>query len=207
MILRATNLAALSWIEHGFGTRHAPISQDGMATLTQIHSAVSVIASAAGCAGEGDALIASQPGVTVSVRTADCLSILLADETTRTVAAIHAGWRGSALHIAAATVARLEREFGVRPSNVYAAIGPGIGGCCYQVGAEVREKFGLAGAGLLDLARENRAQLLNAGVPPGHIDVFNLCTACHPAQLHSWRRDKDGAGRMISYIRIRSAEP
>jgi hypothetical protein len=172
-----------------------------MATLMQIHSAVPLVAASPGCAGEGDALIAAKRDVTISVRTADCLPILLADESTHTVAALHAGWRGSAAKIVAATVARMENEFGTRPAGLWAAIGPGIGGCCYQVGAEVRGKFGLAGPGLLDLERENRSQLVDAGVPLGHIDCFGLCTFCHPLPFHSWRRDQDSAGRMISYIR------
>jgi len=175
-----------------------------MATLTQIHSAVSLVASGPGCAGEGDALIAAGPGLTVSVRTADCLPILLADEATRTVAAVHAGWRGTAARIVVETIARMESEFGTRPGNILAAIGPGIGGCCYHVGAEVREKFGLAGAGLLDLEKENCEQLASTGVPRFRIHAAGLCTFCHPGQFYSWRRDKNSAGRMISYIRTTS---
>ena len=87
-ILTSPLLDAIPWLEHGFGTRHAPVSQDGMASLKQIHSALPLVAELPeGCVGEGDALIASRPAVTVSVRSADCYPILLADLHHRVVAA------------------------------------------------------------------------------------------------------------------------
>ena len=91
---------------------------------------------------------------------------------------------------------------GTNPSGMRAAIGPGIGVCCYQVGDEVARQFGLSGTSLLDLAAENRGQLLEAGLAEGHIDLLNQCTFCDPARFHSYRRDKERAGRMISYIVI-----
>jgi copper oxidase (laccase) domain-containing protein len=86
--------------------------------------------------------------------------------------------------------------------NVYAAIGPGIGACCYQVGVEVAQQFGLTEAGSLDLAVENRKQLIAAGLKPARIEQVGGCTFCHPAQFFSWRRDHDQAGRMVSFIRV-----
>jgi len=75
--------------------------------------------------------------------------------------------------------------------------------CCYQVGDEVARQFGLSGPILLDLAAENRRQLVEAGLAGAHIDLLNRCTFCDPARFHSYRRDKDRAGRMISYVLIR----
>ena len=178
-----------------------------MASLRQIHSNLCFTASSAGCAGEGDALVTAEPGLAVSVRTADCLPVLLADTRHRAVAAIHAGWRGSASAIVVAALRRMQNEFGTAPGDVFAAIGPGIGVCCYFVGEDVARKFGHDRAGCIDLAGANRAQLVDAGVPAAHIDVLGLCTQCDPARFHSFRRDKEAAGRMISFIRVAEKTP
>jgi len=97
----------------------------------------------------------------------------------------------------------MRAEFDSRSADIYAAIGPGIGECCYPVGEEVSRRFGLSGAACLDLGRENRDQLIEAHVPEAHIHLMGLCTFCDAARFHSYRRDKDSAGRMISFIRIR----
>jgi len=195
-------MGQLDWIEHGFGTRLAPLSQEGMASLTQIHSAVCLTAGRAARLGEGDALIANQPGVAVSVRTADCYPILLADPAAQAIAAVHAGWRGTAAAVVQETIARMQREFGTKPEDLWAAIGPGIGACCYEVGEEVARQFGRISAGRIDLAAANRRQLLEAGVKDQRVHSLDLCTYCDAARFHSYRRDKGAAGRMISFIRV-----
>jgi YfiH family protein len=173
-----------------------------MASLTQVHSALVLVADrASGCVGTGDALITDQRGITVSVRSADCFPILLADVQRRVVAAVHAGWRGTASKINAEVLAKMAAQFGTAPSDVWVAIGPGIGPCCYQVGEEVARKFGLDRAGRVDLAQANRRQLIEAGVPDNRIELLGVCTCCDPERFHSYRRDKLQAGRMISYIR------
>jgi YfiH family protein len=200
-------LAELPWLSHDFGTRSGPLSQEGMASLKQIHSGVVLNAEAEGCAGEGDALVTNRPRVTVSVRTADCFPILLVDRRRRAVAAVHAGWRGTAAHIAIEALVRMRREFDTDPLDVAAAIGPGIGACCYEVGEDVARRFGMTEAGRLDLAAENERQLRNAGVTEIDrigIDGTRACTFCHPEHFYSWRRDRDKAARMISYVVIRS---
>ncbi len=173
-----------------------------MASLKQIHSDISFTAERPGCVGEGDALVTRTAGVAVSIRTADCFPILLVDPDTRAVAAVHAGWRGTAAGVITSTLARMRSEFGTDARNVYAAIGPGIGKCCYEVGVEVARQFGMQEAGHLDLAVENQKQLIAAGVKPERIDQVGGCTFCNPAQFFSWRRDHDRAGRMISFIRV-----
>ena len=92
-------------------------------------------------APNGDALITREPGVLLTVQTADCIPILLADTKKRAVAAIHSGWRGTVQRIAEKTLGRMQMEFGTNPRDVVAAIGPGIGGCCYEVGHEVVKEF------------------------------------------------------------------
>ena len=101
----------------------------------------------------------------VAVKTADCIPVLLADERHRAVAAVHAGWRGTA---AGSWPARSRPWPALRhaPRDLHAAIGPGIGKCCYEVGAEVMERFGGQGRGHLDLAAENARQLVESGVTP-----------------------------------------
>ena len=114
--------------------------------LRQIHSdIIHVVGSADVPQGEqapkGDALLTCEPGVLLVVQTADCIPILLADTKHRAVAAIHSGWRGTAQRIAEKTLGRMQMEFRTRPQDVSAALGPGIGGCCYQVGHEVVKEF------------------------------------------------------------------
>src|ERR1700687_6001621 len=112
-VLSSPLLSQFGWIAHGFGTRQAVLPQEEMASLKQIHSSLPLVADrSAGCAGEGDALITARPGVAVSVRTADCFPILLADSRRRLVAAVHAGWRGTATGVVGATLKQMRDEFG-----------------------------------------------------------------------------------------------
>ena len=150
-------LEGLPWIQHGFGTRHAQIRPDDFAGLKQIHSNLVLMADRKGMCGEADGLLTDRPGLAVAVRTADCYPILLADTRNHAIAAVHAGWRGTATHIIDRTLEEMAAQFGTSPSDVHAAIGPGIGACCYEVGEEVAGQFGLPAVRThLDLARENR---------------------------------------------------
>jgi len=89
----------------------------------------------------GDGLITATPGLLLGIQTADCLPIMLVDPKHRAVGVFHAGWRGTVKRIVEKGVGEMRRRFGSRPRDLKAAIGPGIQGCCYEVGAEVREKF------------------------------------------------------------------
>jgi YfiH family protein len=114
-------------------------------TLRQIHSdlvyRVDRSRSINGEAPKADALITQERGVLLVVQTADCIPILLADTKNHAVAAIHSGWRGTLHRIAGKTLGRMRMDFGTRPENVVAAIGPGIGRCCYEVGSDVVKEF------------------------------------------------------------------
>ena len=195
-MLYSSLLSDLTWINHGFGTRLDDNSQHDMASLKQVHSAVTLVVETAGLAGEGDALVTAQPGLSVSVRTADCYPILLADERKRAVAAVHAGWRGTAAQIVVRTLAAMHHQFGTEAADVRVAIGPGIGGCCYQVGAEVARQFGLEQAGRIDLAAINHRQLVDMGIAGSRIDILAHCTQCDAQLFDSFRRDRERAGRM-----------
>ena len=113
-----------------------------LATLKQFHSDVIHVFDthpAEPC--RGDASLTRKPGLLLGVQTADCVPILLVDPRTRAVAAVHAGWRGTLQRIVAKTIGRMQMEFGARPADLLAAVGPSIGGCCYEVGTEVASAF------------------------------------------------------------------
>jgi YfiH family protein len=156
-------------------------------------------------AGEGDVLVTARSGVALAVQTADCVPILLFSDGG--VAAVHAGWRGTAAGAAAEGVRALAEESGREPSGMHAVIGPAIGICCYEVGGEVAASFagdfvrrGCGGKFRLDLKGANRAQLVAAGVSPDRIEVLPFCTRCGGPHLASYRRDGAGAGRMIALV-------
>jgi YfiH family protein len=197
--LTASNLAPHTWLQHGFGTRRA-ISE--LYSVKQIHSDKVLLADRAGFLGEGDALVTNLPDLAISIRTADCYPILLVDAENRAVAAVHAGWRGTASQIVLKTLQKMHAEFGTSPAAVYAAIGPGIGVCCYEVGEEVARQFGYTARTHLDLASENRKQLESAGVPLQNIEALGVCTSCDAERFFSYRRDKENSARMTSFIRI-----
>ncbi|HUO31543.1 MAG TPA: peptidoglycan editing factor PgeF [Bryobacteraceae bacterium] len=205
-VFRVRPLESFAWLEHGFGTRHAEhLAHDPrLATLHQIHSDICVAAGGrTGLLGEGDALLENTPGRLVAVKTADCIPILLVDEDCRAVAAVHAGWRGTVSGIAGQAVRHMRAAFGSRPEHLHAAIGPGIGKCCYEVGPEVAVQFGETGRANIDLAAANRRQLEAAGIPAAQIYVAGLCTQCGAADFHSYRRDQEHSGRMLSFVGVK----
>jgi polyphenol oxidase len=185
--------------EHGFGMRGASLPPN-LATVKQIHSNLVLVAGQAGLCGDGDALITNQPGVAVSIRTADCYPILLADARNGAIAAVHAGWRGTAAKILMETLQRMKKEYGTEPADVSAAIGPGIRVCCFEVGEEVACQFGYTERTHLDLAWENRKQLEEAGVEK--IEALGICTFCDAERFFSYRRERESAGRLTSFIRL-----
>lgn len=204
-VYRVTELDALSWLVHGFGTRLSDIPAlfANLATLKQIHSAECVSACGrTGVLGQGDALLENTPGGVVAVKTADCIPVLLVDDRHRAVAAVHAGWRGTAAEVVLRAASAMGREFATRPEDLHAAIGPGIGKCCYEVGPEVAAQFRGQGRMHLDLPDTNRIQLIQFGVAAEKIYVAGMCTQCGVAEFHSFRRDKEQAGRLYNFAGI-----
>jgi polyphenol oxidase len=113
-----------------------------LVTLRQVHSdIIRFVDSPPKSQLAGDGLITAKPGLLLGIQTADCLPIILVDPKRRAVGVFHAGWRGTAKRIVEKGVGEMRRHFGSRPRDLKAAIGPGIHGCCYEVGEEVREKF------------------------------------------------------------------
>lgn len=162
---------------------------------------------------EADAVVTGKDAA-VGVLTADCLPLLLHDPGAGVVAAVHAGWRGSALKVASRAVEVMTTRFGTNPADVLAAIGPHIGPCCYQVGGELPGEFEKAfadagrfftrrdGSLYLDLAAPNRASLTEAGLMEENISSAFICTSCRTDLFFSYR--KEGAtGRQLSFITAR----
>jgi len=111
-------------------------------TLRQIHSdLIHCIDSVPEEHLVGDALITATPGLLIAIQTADCLPVMMVDTKRHAVGVFHAGWRGTVKRIVEKGVGEMFRCFGSRPRDIRAAIGPGIQGCCYEVGEEVRTKF------------------------------------------------------------------
>jgi YfiH family protein len=208
-IFESELLKPFSWLVHGFGTLLSPAWPGEYTQLKQIHSDVVFVADGkAGCLGEGDALITATPGQTIGIRTADCVPLLFADPNRHVVAAAHAGWRGTVAKIALHTVKRMQSDFGSDPRSLRAAIGPSIGRCCFEVGPEVSAQFltywpTVEDLTHVDLAAANFRQLLDAGMDRDHIDVAGLCTMCDPSHFHSFRRDRELAGRMVAAIGLK----
>jgi YfiH family protein len=175
----------------------------GVAWAKQIHSARVLDAGEPGLQGEGDALVTSEDDLALCVITADCVPILLAGPGG--LAAVHAGWRGIAGEIVAATVAKLTGPL----SEWTAWVGPAIGACCYEVGPEVAEQIAAAshpaavlpgpgGKPHLDLHAAVRRQLAASGI--GEVVCVPECTRCEKESLWSYRREGKGAGRNHAFI-------
>jgi polyphenol oxidase len=165
-------------------------------------------------ATQADALYAVKgSGRAIGVRAADCVPILLACVKSRAVMAVHAGWRGVENRIVVAAIARLAGSCAEGASSVRAAIGPCIGACCFEVGADVAARIAAASAldvaraqahgsnqRWVDLRRAVRTQLRASGVADAHIEDVGGCTRCEPEHYWSYRREGDASGRLIAAI-------
>ena len=160
---------------------------------------------------ETDGLATRTSGLTLSVYYADCAPLLLVDPEARTVAAVHAGWRGAVAGIAARAVEVMREALSADPSRILAAIGPAIGPCCYTVGPEVASRVpagarplvlaaGQEDSHRLDLAGLSAWWLRQAGLAAEHIFTAGECTGCRPDLYPSHRRQGTRAGRMMAVI-------
>lgn len=187
-------------------------SEAQLATVRQVHGATIIrVAEPQANPLEADGMLTSLAGVVLGIQVADCVPVLLADTRLRVVAALHAGWRGTVAGIAGLGVARMVDEFGSRPEDLIAAVGPSIGPCCYEVGDELIDRVGWE-AGLLErrdgavffnLWEANRRQLAAGGVD--RVTVLELCTACSRTGLgqrrfFSHRAEGGVTGRAMGLI-------
>lgn len=165
--------------------------------------------------GSGDGYVTAAPGVSIGVKTADCVPILLADEAAGVVGALHAGWRGTVAGIARVGVEKMV-SLGADPSRIVAAIGPSIGVCCYEVGEDFAAAVAESPCAPLclphlirrgkrlfaDLPAMNSAILRSAGLSAGNIDCAGLCTCCDTTRFYSHRASRGKRGTMLSVIAL-----
>jgi polyphenol oxidase len=183
------------------------IPQEMLATMNQVHGERIALVETGGEHPATDAIVTRTPGLALAVRTADCVPILCYVPAHNVVAGIHAGWKGSALGIAGKTIAFLGDVFNVEPVDVFCYIGPGARSCCYEVDPDIAAQFDPSVVveregrkPRIDLPAANALDLQRRGVPEANIEMENICTVCHPALLHSHRRDGARAGRMLAVI-------
>ncbi len=204
---------------HGFGTKREDLAHSDVVLAGQVHGTEALLVRdpTQGELKGYDILITNVRRVAVGIKTADCLPILLFEPEKGIVAAVHAGWRGTAARIAEKAVHKII-ELGGRPENLTAGLGPCIDGRCYEVGADVATVFQKEflewpeflrvkseTKWLLDIVEANRRELIRVGVRPERIDCIgriDLCTHCRPDLFDSYRRDGEKAGRMVSFIQL-----
>jgi YfiH family protein len=198
-------------IVHGFGTR-----ADDMAELLPAYwrnrpvqherhgTRIAIVGRPNEDCGEADGMFTEQPGLLLSIATADCVPVLLARSDGKAVAALHAGWRGALAGIVA-RFAELLRERGDDPGNWLAALGPSAGSCCYQVSDEVVEQFHSRHGMPMELIAPRPRQLNLSGIVErqlvqagfGAVSAHEECTMCHREDgeqaftFHSYRRDRE----------------
>lgn len=160
-----------------------------------------------------DAVITASSHVAIGIKTADCVPILLADRVRRIIGAVHAGWRGTVLNIAAKSIRVMKERFSSRPEDILAVIGPAVGPCCYQVDEKVFsslkgdrdwesafQRCAEDGRWMLDLTLANRRQMLKMDLPPENISSVGICTSCRTDLFFSHRAEKGGTGRQLNFI-------
>ncbi len=157
---------------------------------------------------EYDALITDVPNTFLGILTADCLPIFIVDPKKKVIAAVHAGRQGTALHITAKVLKKMEEEFGCLAEELLIALGPSIGSCCYEIDEKVFqpewESFSLPktkGKWMVDLAEINIAETEKEGIRREQIFRIDLCTRCHHDLFFSYRKEGQ-TGRQLSFIGI-----
>ncbi len=161
----------------------------------------------------GDGLSTNNPERVLGVQSADCLPVLIADRARGSVAALHAGWRGTAAGIALRALEHLSAEYGSNPGDLEVVLGPAVGACCYEIGPEVREAFEAGPLAdfaafrpsrhrrwKMDLAEITARALAAAGVRLEQVLVVSACTLCSGNRLHSYRAEGDQVGRNWSLV-------
>jgi YfiH family protein len=155
-----------------------------------------------------DAIITNKPNIALAVMVADCIPILMFDQKSGTISAIHAGRNGTFLEIAPKTIMKMQKEFNCNPSDIFVVMGPSIHSCCYEVSNEistiVKNSFGkeYINDQMLDLQKLNYDQLIEANICKDHIKISNICTCCN-FDYFSYRRDGI-TGRFAGVIWIKS---
>jgi len=156
-----------------------------------------------------DALITDEKNLPLAVFTADCLPVFLYDAQHKAIGLVHAGWRSSKENILAKSLKAMQNEFDTKGKDIYAAFGPAIRSCCYEVGEEFKQNFpaGLikeSGRLFLDLAKTNKKQLLDWGASEVNIFDCGICTFCQNQDYFSFRKEGASCGRMMSVVMLKN---
>jgi polyphenol oxidase len=192
---------------------HFQVTKNQVSVLEQVHGNTVVVAEPAWHKFQADAHITNNPELLLIIGMADCLPILFYDPVQQAIGAAHAGWRGTAMRIAANVVETMQRKYGSKPADIRVAMGPAICKKNYQVGAEVFEAFKQAGIPetvfdpdgeryRVDIAAANRRVLGASGVLAEHIEDLNLCTFANPELFYSHRRDGRKRGSHWALIKL-----
>ncbi len=223
-------LSSVAGLRHGFARRRGRLEDvvpAPIARLRQVHGAEVLVLphetaarapflrSSVSRRPPADALITDAPAAAVAVAVADCMPILMFDPRAGAVAAVHAGWRGLAAGVIENSVAALTSTYGSDPGDLLIGIGPAIGPCCFEVGAEVIEAFEERGYGAevrvpeaggprpyANLGAGAAAILRRLAVPESQIADAAVCTQCNSDWLWSYRADGEAAGRMVCGIAL-----
>lgn len=159
-----------------------------------------------------DALITNVPEVCIGVTTADCVPVLIYDQSKKVFAAVHAGWKGTVANIVIRTIDQMQQHFDCDPSSMRAAIGPSISIDKFEVGDEVADRFRVEGYDMsdisfrnaesgkihIDLWKVNSLQLESSGIKSENIKIAGICTYSNPAKFFSARRQTIHSGRMLA---------
>jgi len=159
---------------------------------------------------KGDAVLTDRDDIFISVWVADCVPIFLVEEKRRVVGLVHAGWRGTLMGIVQKALEKAELQLGCKPENFTVLFGPCLQSCCYRVSDDVAILFDERcihhlsdGELTLDLICANLKQLLRCGVKEDKIFATDRCTFCDEKLFHSYRREKENAGRMIGFMGLK----
>lgn len=187
--------------------RRVPVPGETVVALRQVHGThiervTGPTDAGDGPLGEGDGIVTDARGVPLAITVADCVPVLLFDPVRHVIAALHAGRAGTAMGMARVGVGRMVTDYGVRPGDIRAVIGPSAGPCCYEVseslGRECAAQGVVARGCYLDLWETNALQLAGAGVKDAHIEISGCCTIC-TERFHSYRRE-GGRARNLAVI-------
>jgi len=227
LMLFAKNWPTVPNLVHGFSARcpdglqttdiakHLGVAGTKIETIKQVHSdrIQLVTGDQSDAAIEADGMLTNMPNRLLTIRTADCVPVLISVPRAKIVGAIHAGLRGTAKGICAKAITLCKETWNIMPEDIWVAMGPSISGCCYEIEHTVAkpllDRWGDGNdrtwrknghKGYLDLRSINRNQLTLMGIPSQNIENIGCCTHCHPAVYESYRRDGPKAGRHLSTI-------
>ena len=164
-----------------------------------------------------DGLVTNEKDVVLVTFHADCVPLYFVDPENKAIGLSHAGWRGTVNKMAEATILKMTEEFGTKPENIIAGIGPSIGPCCFQVGQEVVDEFNnklefahnfikednVVGKYKIDLWGVNKQIMIDAGVKAENIEIGGVCTMDNPDKFFSHRIMSDQRGSMAAFMSIK----